>query len=199
MDDRSVQILREAGRLDTRSLFCVVDLGKIPDGLSAAGLTYRGLANAAQEVEIGMAAACIRVSSTPVPFRYNHVTGPPPLREFGFGRAMRGVYGVLRTRTACGVFCKTVFVLALAITPSGVRGQVQLQMYPIETVTLSSQQILSGEKNGKPTVLAGELLIPAGAGRLPAVILVHGSDGLTSAVERWAQKVNQDRSRSVLT
>ena len=90
----------------------------------------------------------------------------------------------------CGVFCKAtlaVFVLALAVRPSGVRGQVQLQMYPIETVTLNSQQILSGEKNGKQTVLAGELLIPAGAGRLPAVILVHGSNGLNSAVERWAR------------
>jgi hypothetical protein len=34
----SVQILREAGHLDTRSLCCVVDLGKIPDGLNAAEL-----------------------------------------------------------------------------------------------------------------------------------------------------------------
>jgi Dienelactone hydrolase family len=94
----------------------------------------------------------------------------------------------------CGVFSKAtlaVFVLALAVRPSGVRGQVRLRMYPIETVTLSSQQILSGEKNGKQTVLAGELRIPAGAGRLPAMILVHGSDGLNSAVERWAQELNQ--------
>lgn len=93
-----------------------------------------------------------------------------------------------------GAFCRAtlaIFVLALAIRPSGVRGQVQLQMYPIETVTLNSQQILSGEKTGKQTVLAGELLIPAGAGRLPAVILVHGSDGLNPAVERWAQELNQ--------
>ena len=36
--DRCVQILREAGRLDTRSLCCVVDLGKIPDGLDAVEL-----------------------------------------------------------------------------------------------------------------------------------------------------------------
>lgn len=93
-----------------------------------------------------------------------------------------------------GAFCKAIlaiFVLALAVRPSGLRGQVRLQMYPIETVTLNSQQILSGEKNGKQTVLAGELRIPAGASRLPAVILVHGSDGLNSAVERWAQEFNQ--------
>jgi hypothetical protein len=33
-----VQILREAGHLDTTSLSCVVDLGYIPDGLNAAEL-----------------------------------------------------------------------------------------------------------------------------------------------------------------
>jgi hypothetical protein len=31
-----VQILREAGHLDTTTLSCVVDLGNIPDGLNAA-------------------------------------------------------------------------------------------------------------------------------------------------------------------
>jgi dienelactone hydrolase len=94
----------------------------------------------------------------------------------------------------CGVVSKatlTVFVLALAVWPSGVHGQTRLQMLPIETVTLNSQQILIGEKNGKQTVLAGELLIPAVAGRVPAVILIHGSDGLNSAIERWAQELNQ--------
>jgi hypothetical protein len=35
---RCVQILRDAGHLDTTSLSCVVDLGCIPDGLNAAEL-----------------------------------------------------------------------------------------------------------------------------------------------------------------
>jgi hypothetical protein len=38
--DRCVQILREAGHLDTTSLSCVVDLGYIPDGLDAAELEH---------------------------------------------------------------------------------------------------------------------------------------------------------------
>jgi hypothetical protein len=33
-----VQILRDAGHLDTTSLSCVVDLGYIPDGLNSAEL-----------------------------------------------------------------------------------------------------------------------------------------------------------------
>jgi hypothetical protein len=36
--DRCVQILREAGHLDTTSVSCVVDLGYIPNGLDAAEL-----------------------------------------------------------------------------------------------------------------------------------------------------------------
>jgi hypothetical protein len=35
---RCVQILREAGHLDTRGFACCVDLGNIPDGLNAAEL-----------------------------------------------------------------------------------------------------------------------------------------------------------------
>ena len=36
--DRCVQILREAGHLDTKSVSCCVDLGNVPDGLNAAEL-----------------------------------------------------------------------------------------------------------------------------------------------------------------
>ena len=36
--DRCVQILRDAGHLDTKSLSCLADLGYIPDGLNAAEL-----------------------------------------------------------------------------------------------------------------------------------------------------------------
>jgi hypothetical protein len=36
--NKCVQILREAGRIDSASLISVVDLGSIPDGLSAAQL-----------------------------------------------------------------------------------------------------------------------------------------------------------------
>ena len=36
--DKCVQILREAGRIDSASLISVVDLGSIPDGLDAGEL-----------------------------------------------------------------------------------------------------------------------------------------------------------------
>ena len=70
-----------------------------------------------------------------------------------------------------------LFALAFTFGPRGVRGQVRPEIYPVETVTLGTQQILSGQRNGQPTLLAGELRIPPGNGRVPAVILVHGSTG----------------------
>lgn len=71
------------------------------------------------------------------------------------------------------------------------RAQVRPEIRPIESVTLSTQQFLLGDKNGKPALLAGELRIPDGTtGRVPAVILVHGSGGLAEYHERWAQEIN---------
>lgn len=68
---------------------------------------------------------------------------------------------------------------------------VRMELRPIESTTLTTQQFLTGERNGKPAVLAGELRIPRpGTDRLPAVILVHGSGGLSASHDRWAQEIN---------
>lgn len=64
-------------------------------------------------------------------------------------------------------------------------------MRPVETITLSAQQFLTDDKNGKPAILAGELRIPKpGADKLPALILIHGSGGIGPALDRWAQETN---------
>jgi dienelactone hydrolase len=62
----------------------------------------------------------------------------------------------------------------------------------IETLTLSDQQFLTGDKSGKPATIAGELRLPQGAsGRLPAVILMHGSGGPGPREELWAKIFNE--------
>lgn len=83
-----------------------------------------------------------------------------------------------------------LFGLALASGLPSALGQVRPELHPIETVTIGTRQILTGERNGQRTLLAGELRIPPGNGRVPAVILVHGSDGLSLSLERWAQELN---------
>jgi dienelactone hydrolase len=66
-----------------------------------------------------------------------------------------------------------------------------LEMRPIETITLTARQFLTGDMSGKPVTLAGELRIPKpGTDKLPAVILSHGSGGVTATQDRWAQEIN---------
>jgi len=65
------------------------------------------------------------------------------------------------------------------------------EVHPIQTMTLTDQQFLTGAKDGKPTIVAGVLRIPRpGTDRLPAVILVHGSAGIGGNVDYWQQQLN---------
>ena len=66
----------------------------------------------------------------------------------------------------------------------------RIEIHSIETMTLTDQQFLTGDKNGKPAIIGGELRLPPGTGRFPAVILVHGSGGVGANVDRWAQELN---------
>jgi dienelactone hydrolase len=69
--------------------------------------------------------------------------------------------------------------------------QTRFELRPLESVTLSTQQILLGDKNGKPAMLADELRIPKpGTDKLPAVILMHSAGGVNQATDRWAQEFN---------
>jgi dienelactone hydrolase len=66
------------------------------------------------------------------------------------------------------------------------------ELRAIETLTITDQQFLTGDKNGKAVTIAGELRFPQGAsGRLPAVILQHGSGGVSGGHELWAKTFNE--------
>jgi predicted esterase len=85
--------------------------------------------------------------------------------------------------------------IALGLLIASVSGpshaQVRFEVRPVESMTLSSQQFLTGDKNGKPVTLAGELRIPKpGTDKLAAVILVHGSGGIGLLHERWVKEIN---------
>src|SRR5262245_66637434 len=69
---------------------------------------------------------------------------------------------------------------------------LRTEVRAIETLTLTDQQFLTGEKSAKAVTIAGELRIPQGAsGRLPAVILQHGSGGVSGGHELWAKTFNE--------
>jgi dienelactone hydrolase len=66
----------------------------------------------------------------------------------------------------------------------------RVEIYAIPTLTLSDQQFLTGDANGKPATVAGEFRIAQGSGRLPVVVLMHGSSGVGAAMEPWVHHFN---------
>ena len=66
------------------------------------------------------------------------------------------------------------------------------ELHPIETLTLSPRQFLTGDKNGKPFTIAGHLRFPQGVTmRTPVVLLQHGSGGSNARDEYWAKTFNE--------
>jgi dienelactone hydrolase len=90
-----------------------------------------------------------------------------------------------------GIKTSVVWITLLLIGIAGDACAQILELRPIETVTLTAQQFLTGSKNGSPATLGGELRIPtSGTDRIPAVILIHGGSGVTPMIERWAREIN---------
>jgi len=65
------------------------------------------------------------------------------------------------------------------------------EIHSFESVTVTDQQFLAGAADGKPVVIAGELRLPAGTGKFPAVVLIHGSGGLGANIQVWAENLNR--------
>src|SRR5262245_17958271 len=76
--------------------------------------------------------------------------------------------------------------LAGPVTDISARTEVQV----IDTLTLSDAQFLSGDANAKTTVTTGILRIPRSEGRLPLVVLQHGSGGMGANIEMWSRELN---------
>src|SRR5262245_40980035 len=85
-----------------------------------------------------------------------------------------------------------VWAQSAAADPSVKDLAARTELHPIETLTLSTRQFLTGDKSGKAVTIAGELRFPQGAGgQLPAVILQHGSGGTNARDELWAKTFNE--------
>jgi dienelactone hydrolase len=66
----------------------------------------------------------------------------------------------------------------------------RVELHAIPTLTLSDQQFLSGDANGKAATVTGELRIAQGSGKLPVVVLIHGSGGMGPNIESWSRELN---------
>lgn len=65
------------------------------------------------------------------------------------------------------------------------------ELHSIETLTLSDTQFLRGDPNGKATTTSGQLRLAMNPGRLPVVVLQHGSAGMAPNIEMWARELNK--------
>lgn len=65
------------------------------------------------------------------------------------------------------------------------------EIFPIPSLTLSDQQFLSGDAAaGKPVTVAGEFRVAQGTGKMPVVVLMHGSSGVGATTEAWVHAFN---------
>src|SRR6202008_2618853 len=90
-------------------------------------------------------------------------------------------------------------ILALAVSlvasvafsePMSQEMAARTELHSIDTLTLSDAQFLGGDANAKATTTAGQLRIARGSGRLPLVVLQHGSGGMAGNVEMWERELN---------
>ncbi len=91
------------------------------------------------------------------------------------------------------IFGAVVMFLMLAANNSlaGNSYVARMEIITFQSMTLTDQEILRGKKEGRPVTLAGELRLPRSANpRLPAIILLHGSGGISGYVTDWEQDLN---------
>jgi dienelactone hydrolase len=89
--------------------------------------------------------------------------------------------------------CRLTFALVLLLCAYRGTSNAQsarMELYAIDTVTLTGDQFLTGDRNGKSTRIGGELRLPsAGTAKVPAVLLVHGSGGVRTNIDLWATQL----------
>ena len=92
----------------------------------------------------------------------------------------------------------TMMVIAIAHTSTAqaqdnLKAQIpaRTELHTFQSMTIPDAAFLKGEGQSTPVTLAGELRIAQGTGRMPVVVLVHGSSGIGSNTEVWARQFNQ--------
>jgi dienelactone hydrolase len=81
-----------------------------------------------------------------------------------------------------------LILLSAMLSQIGYPQVARMELLTLPSTTLTDQEFLVGRKEGQPATLAGELRLPrSGTDRLPVVILIHGSGGISSYVTDWEQ------------
>jgi dienelactone hydrolase len=98
-----------------------------------------------------------------------------------------------RYAIAAAVLCAGVLFTCIETGAQSLPREIasRVEIYAIPSLTLSDRQFLTGDDKGAtPVNLAGELRLAQGAGRLPVVVMMHGSSGVSPAAEAWTHAFN---------
>jgi dienelactone hydrolase len=99
----------------------------------------------------------------------------------------------MRTAIAAWIFCTGILLAGVETSAQSMPKEIapRVELYTIPSLTISDQQFLTGDTNGKPVTVAGEFRIAQGTGRLPVVVLMHGSSGVGPNIEPWTHQFNR--------
>src|ERR1700710_554945 len=97
-----------------------------------------------------------------------------------------------RVAVTAAIFCTGVWLTCIKTNAQPIPKEMAArgEIYPIPSLTISDQQFLSGDANGKPVTVAGEFRVAQGTGKLPVVVLMHGASGVSSTTEAWTHQLN---------
>jgi dienelactone hydrolase len=96
------------------------------------------------------------------------------------------------TLPVAGVIVGLACTQTAVAEPSARDVAARSEIRAVETLTLTDQQFLTGDKAGRATTIAGLLRLPQGtSGKIPAVVLLHGSGGVNGGNELWAKHFNE--------
>ncbi len=97
-----------------------------------------------------------------------------------------------RFAVAAALLCSGVLLTCIETNAQGIPTEIasRVEIYAIPSVTISDQQFLTGDANGKPVTVAGEFRVAQGTGRLPVVVMMHGSSGVNGTTEAWTHQFN---------
>src|SRR5262249_33193551 len=97
-----------------------------------------------------------------------------------------------KCRHACFIVVMS-FIIPIAVAAQDLATKqiaARTELHPISSLTISDEQFLKGDDNGKPVTVVGQFRIAQGQGRLPVVVMVHGSGGMGSNQDFWTRQLN---------
>ncbi len=98
-----------------------------------------------------------------------------------------------RVAVTAAIFCTGILLACVETNAQSIPKEIasRVEIYAIPSLTISDQQFLTGDSNGKQVTVAGEFRIAQGSGKLPVVVMMHGSSGVGANIEPWVHQFNR--------